>query len=116
MAKRLTDIDIQVRLMELGLIQNNGDPILYSAFKNRATIIRSAQNRGVKKAVFIGVPQQNLFGFYTPILNEPDTVVMKQAYKMFVKLAKGDLEDYNNGSVQWGNRGIPLNCGNLRTI
>jgi hypothetical protein len=114
MRKKLTDVDIQVRLMELGLIQSDGKPVLYTTFKNRATIMRSKQGNGVKKAVFIGLPKENLFGFYAAFLSDPDSMVMKEAYAMFLKLAKGDMEDYENDNVQWGNRGIPINCGNLR--
>jgi len=34
---------------------------------------------------------------------------------MYWKLVKCDMESYNEGDVQWGNCGIPLGYGNLRS-
>lgn len=97
-------------LKVLGLVSiEDGRPISYSGFKNRASIHRYGNTY---KIVFVGHPKQNLFGFY--VMYDNDTQVMKEAYGMFVRLVKGDMEEYNDGDVQWGNAGIPLGYGNLR--
>ena len=96
----------------LGLVNiQNGKPISYSGFKNRASVHRYGKTY---KIVFVGHPKQNLFGFYTMYGN--DSEVMKEAYDMFIRLVKGDMTDYNYNDVQWGNAGIPLGYGDLRQI
>lgn len=99
-----------LKVLGLVSIQDN-KPISYSGFKNRASIHQYGNSY---KIVFVGHPKQNLFGFYVQYNN--DSKVMKEAYEMFVKLAKGDMDDYNYDDVQWGNAGIPLGYGNLRQI
>jgi hypothetical protein len=92
------------KLKWLGLMSiDTLKPISYVGFKNRASIHRYGT---VRRIVFVGQPKDNLFGFYTA--PNDDTATMKQAYKMFVKLVKGDMTDYNAGTLQWGDKGIPL--------
>lgn len=99
-------------LKALGLVSiQDNMPISYSGFKNRASIHRYGNQW---KIVFIGQPKHNLFGFYVMYGN--DTKVMKEAYEMFVRLVKGDMESYENDDVQWGNCGIPIGYGNLRQV
>lgn len=104
---------IQSKLKKLGLISEDGKPLSYAAFKNRATISRFSGRRKYK-AVFVGQPKDNLFGFYTMYGTDPE--VMKEAYDYFIQLVKGNSEPYDEGDVQWGNCGIPIAYGNLRAI
>ncbi len=105
---------INSKLKKLGLVEENDSPILYSKFKNRASIHRYGRGKRVLKIIFLGLPKENMFGFYPAFANDTDVNVMKEAYAMYLRLLKGDLEDFNNGSVQWGDKGIPLAYGNLR--
>jgi hypothetical protein len=88
---------------------NENIPLSYTGFKNRASIHKYNNKY---KIVFVGLPKKNLFGFYTMYGN--DSKVMKEAYEMYFKLVKGDMRDYNDGDIQWGNCGIPLGYGGLR--
>ena len=98
------------RLKDLGLMSiENNTPLSYTGFKNRASVHKYG---GKYKIVFVGHPRQNLFGFYT--MYGTDSQVLKEAYDMYWKLVKGDIEGYNEGEVQWGNCGIPLSYGKLR--
>jgi hypothetical protein len=109
---KLSNEQLIDNLKLLGLVSiENGNPISYSGFKNRASVHKYGNRH---KIVFIGHPKQNLFGFYTMYGN--DSEVMKEAYTMFVKLVKGDMEGYNYNDIQWGNAGIPLGYGDLRQI
>lgn len=96
-------------LSKLGLINAEGGPLLYSGFKKFASIHRYGNKY---KIVFIGLPKENLFGFYVEYGN--DTQVLKDAYKMYVRLVNGNMEEFNDKDVQWGNCGIPISYGNLR--
>jgi hypothetical protein len=106
---RLSLEQLHYNLKVLGLMGiDNNKPLSYTGFKNRASV----HKYGKYKVVFVGFPRKNLFGFYT--MYGADSEVMKEAYDMYVRLVKGDITDYNDDDVQWGNCGIPLSYGNLR--
>lgn len=107
---KLTFDQLYVNLCKLGLISIDDKPLSYSAFKNRASVHKYG---GQYKIVFVGLPKQNLFGFYT--MYGTDSQVMKEAYGMYCRLVDGDMEDYNDGDVQWGNCGFPISYGSLRS-
>lgn len=105
---------LQTKLRKLSLIDENNLPVLYSIFKNRSTIHRYKGRMGTYKIVFIGIPKENLFGFYATFKNDSDVNVMKEAYANLCLLAKGKIHPHKDGSVQWGNAGIPIVFGDLR--
>jgi hypothetical protein len=107
--KELNITQIKNKLKLLGLITNEGKPISYSSFKNKASVHRYGKKY---KIVFIGIPKTNLFGFYT--MYNTDMLVMKEAYSLFLELVNDNIEPYTNKDVQWTNRGIPLTYSNLR--
>lgn len=111
---KLSIKEIQLRLKRLGLMTDEGEPVLYSAFKNMAGIHRYNGRSGTLKVVFIGLPKENLFGFYAAFKNDTDTNVLKEAYSNYLKLVKGRIDPYETKDVQWGNAGIPLVYGDLR--
>lgn len=100
---------IHTNLSKLRLITSDNKPLLYSAFKKFASVHKYGNKY---KIVFVGIPNDNLFGFYVDWGN--DTDVMKQAYKMYVRLVNGNMDEFNDKEVQWGNCGIPIKYGNLR--
>lgn len=98
------------KLKYLGLVDiDNNEPLSYTGFKNRASVHPYDKKY---KIVFVGIPRKNLFGFYT--MYGSDSAVMKEAYEMYVRLVKGDLTEYLDDDVQWGNGGIPLTYGRIR--
>lgn len=107
---RLNLEQLHYNLKVLGLmgIEDNM-PLSYTGFKNRASVHKYGNKY---KIVFVGFPRKNLFGFYT--MYGTDSEVMKEAYDMYCRLVKGDMTDYDNDDVQWGNCGIPLSYGKLR--
>lgn len=106
---RLSLEQLHDNLKDLGLMGMNNQPLSYTGFKNRASVHKYGSKY---KIVFVGVPKRNLFGFYTMYGN--DSIVLKEAYEMYCRLVKGDLTDYDNNDIQWGNNGIPLGFGMLR--
>jgi hypothetical protein len=109
---KLSNEQLIDNLKLLGLVNlSTNKPIAYSGFKNRASVHKYGKNY---KIVFVGQPKENLFGFY--VMYDNDTKAMKESYEMFVSLVKGNMDDYDNGDVQWGNAGIPLSYGGLRQI
>lgn len=109
---KLTLEQLHENLKLLGLMSiDTNKPLSYSGFKNRASVHRYGNQY---KVVFVGHPKQNLFGFYTIWGN--DSEVMREAYDMYVRLVKGNMEDYAAGEVQWGNAGIPISYSGLRQV
>lgn len=107
---KLSNEQLIDNLKLLGLVNlSTNKPLSYSGFKNRASVHKYGSNH---KIVFLGHPKSNLFGFYVMWGN--DSQVMKEAYDMFLNLLKGDMTDYNEGELQWGNCGIPISYGGLR--
>lgn len=100
-------------LVKLELIDSNSKPISFSAFKNRALIMKyGKQGRNQMKIVVIGIPNENMFGFYVEC--NPDHLCIKQAYDWFIQLIKG-IENFDEIDIHFGNQGIPLTYKYLRT-
>lgn len=108
---RLRLEQLHYNLKVLGLMSiDTSKPLSYSGFKNRASVHKYGKNY---KVVFIGHPRQNLFGFYT--MYGTDSDVMREAYEMYLSLVNGDMSGYNDGDIQWGNCGIPISYGDIRS-
>ena len=105
---KLTHKQLMQKLKALGVVSPKSEPVTFPAFKNRATVHRYGKDY---KIVFMGIPSKNLFGFY--VMYGTDMEVMKEAYKMFMRLIQGNMEDYENRDLQWGLR-IPIAYGNMR--
>lgn len=104
----MTNKELIKKLKELHAINVNGQPLTFPAFKNRTMVHKYGKDY---KILFMGIPAKNLFGFYVMWGN--DMECMKEAYGMYLRLIKGDMEDYENKDLQWGLR-IPLAYGNMR--
>jgi len=104
----LTHKQLMQKLKALHMVSATNEPVTFPAFKNRAMIHKYGNSY---KIVFIGIPAKSLFGFY--VMYDNDMNVMREAYAMFLKLVKGNMEDYENKDVQWGLR-VPVSYGNLR--
>lgn len=100
---KLTLDEILTEMVSLGLIDDEGTPISYNTFKNRASIHRYGWN----KVTYIGKPGLSLFAFYAYYSSDLDANVMKDAYNSFLKLVKGNLTEFNLGDVRWKER-IPI--------
>lgn len=105
---KLTHKQLMQKLKELHIVSPTGVPATFPAFKNRAMVHRYGKDL---KIVFMGIPGKNLFGFY--VMYDTDMAVMKEAYGMFLRLVKGDMEDYESKDLQWGFR-VPISYGNMR--
>ena len=97
-------------LKKLHLLGDDGSPVPYSVFKNRASISKyGKQGKDQLKIVFVGIPKENLFGFYVNCA--PDNEAMKEAYAWYLYLIKGQFDKID---VQFGNKGFPHCYAGLR--
>lgn len=100
---KLTIDEVHAKLVTMGFLSAEGEPIAYNAFKNRASIHRYGPN----KITFIGTPGTSLFAFYAAFANDADSNVMKEAYASYLKLVKGNMTEFEDGDVRWKER-IPV--------
>jgi hypothetical protein len=107
---KLKKEELLTKLKELGAVSDKNEPLMFPAFKNRCAVHKYGKNL---KIVFMGIPGQNLFGFY--VMYDTDMSAMKEAYGMYLRLVKGDMTDYVDKDLQWGLR-IPISYGNMRQI
>lgn len=105
---KLSHKQLMQKLKALYMISEKNVPVTFPAFKNRAMVHKYGRDY---KIVFLGIPSQNLFGFY--VMYGTDMEAMREAYTMYMRLVRGNIEDYENKDLQWGLR-IPINYGNMR--
>jgi hypothetical protein len=105
---------ILANLKKLGLLTELNTPVLYSVFKNRASIMKFGK-RGSRqlKIVFIGIPKEALFGFYVEC--DADPVCMKQAYDWYLKLVTCKI-DFDDVDIHFGNCGFPIQYDYIRYL
>lgn len=103
---------IKEKLKALDLLNEDGTPVKLGVFRNRASVGKYGKGgQNQLKIVLAGHPRENLFGFYVNC--NPDPLAMKEAYKWYLDLLKGDFEELD---IEWGNMGIPIGYGRLRAL
>jgi len=101
--ERQKRLEVEGKLMAMGMIVK-GQPVTFKEFKERV----NAMKYGNKPlyVIYIGDPKNNMFGFYPDISTKAQAI--KDAYKSYKKLVNGDLSDFEDEYVAWGNSGYPL--------
>jgi hypothetical protein len=108
----LTNGELIDKLKELGVVGLSDNKLIsYTGFKKRTDIHKYGKKL---KIVFLGHPRKNNFGFY--VLYDTNEAVNKDAYEMLKRLVDGDMADFYDGNIQWGNCGIPISYGDLRSL
>lgn len=102
------------RLNELGLLRN-GEPISFTEFKTRINTHTYGRGKFPLRIHFIGKPKETLFGFY-PAIRDTKVAEIKDAYNTYKYLVEGLEWVVEDEFVQWGNCGIPITYGDLRTL
>ena len=111
---RLPHSILMVKIKQLGLITEKGEPISFAKFKKLVDIHQYGKGNSRLFIIFVGV-KENKLGFYPPTCTKPE--MLKIAYEYLVDTITTEMkQEYLDGNVQWGNCGIPLAYGNLRAI
>jgi hypothetical protein len=109
MKKILTHAEIMDKFKSLGLIVND-KPISLNAFKKLCDMHYYGRSY---KILFIHNAKDNMLGFY--LMKVPNTLYIKESYDMFKQMVAGDMSFMEYDAVQWGNCGIPIQYGDLRS-
>ena len=109
----MTTKDAKDNLIKLGLIVN-GQAISFNAFKKIADVHEYGSGRNKLRIVFIGV-KDNRFGFYPFCDTKMDD--LKASYDLYLTIidAKYGNDAMIDDEISWGNCGIPLTYGKLRS-
>lgn len=101
------------KIKELGLIDDNGNPITFAKFKQRIDIHQYGKGQRRLFILFIGHPKENLLAFYPQTTTRPS--MLKIAYEYLVDtITTSSKEEYEDDNVMWGNCGYPLSYGRVR--
>ena len=99
--------------MELIGLSVNGKPISFSKFKAKADAHQYGSRSNKIYIVYIGLPKENLFGFYPPRTTKKESLEIAYQYYMSVF----EQEEYNNefyyGNMAWGCNGYTLSYRKL---
>ena len=105
---------IMCELNDIGLL-NNMKPISKAQFKERASVHQYGKGKGMLNVVyFYGNSKECNYGFYPQFQGDSKAKCLENAYKMYLDLLNGEMEDFDCKDIQRGNCGIPIGYGDLR--
>ena len=98
----------------IGLIKG-GKLIPKSRFKLFANVHVYGKRSNNLRIIFFGNPRECMYGFY-PIFSENQTKQLTKMYQWCENVIAGDISYFDDKDIQFGNCGIPLSYGNLRSV
>ena len=103
------------KLKDLGLITESGEAISFSKFKKLADIHQYGLGKRKVFIIFVRNSKDNIFGFYPPTCSRPE--MLKISYEYLLDTIQTEMkQEFLDGNIQWGNCGIPLAYGDIRTM
>jgi hypothetical protein len=101
------------KIKELGLVDENNNPIRFSKFKQLVSIHQYFKGQRRLFILYIGQPKENLLAFYPPTATRPE--MLKIAYEYLVDTITTEMkQEYIDENVMWGNCGYPIAYGRVR--
>jgi hypothetical protein len=97
----------------IGLIKK-GKLISKKAFNELASVHLYGKQTNNLRIIFFGHPRENMYGFY-PKFRENQAKQLLAIYQWCINVIDGDMSYFDFQYIQFGNCGIPLSYGNLRT-
>lgn len=99
----------------LGLVGENNKPITKKAFKERASVHQYGRGKGMLNVLYFYIkPKEYIYGFYPQFQGDSKAKCLENAYKMYLDLLNGDMEEVDFKNIQRGNSGVPIGYGDLR--
>jgi hypothetical protein len=106
---------INEKLKELGLVSESGEAISFTQFKKIADIHEYGYGKRRLFIIYIRKSKDNIFAFYPPTCRRPE--MLKISYEYLLDTIQTEMkQEFLDGNIQWGNCGIPLSYGDIRTI
>lgn len=99
----------------LELVGENNKPLSKKAFSERANIHQYGRGKNMMNVLYFFIqPKEFMYGFYPQYQGDSKAKCVENAYKMYLDLLTGNMEDFDYGDIQRGNSGIPIGYGDLR--
>lgn len=98
----------------IGLIKG-GKLIHKSKFNLYANVHVYGKRLNNLRIIFFGNPRECIYGFY-PRFSENQAKQLTEIYQWCENVIAGDVSYFENNDIQFGNCGIPLSYGNLRSV
>lgn len=101
---------------KIGLVKENGSAISKKEFKEQASIHQYGRGKHMLNVLyFYSHPKECIYGFYPQLQGDSKAECLTNAYRMYINLLNGEMDDFDCDEIQRGNCGIPIGYGNLRT-
>jgi hypothetical protein len=97
----------------IGLIKK-GKLVSKKAFNELASVHLYGKQINNLRIIFFGTTQFGRYGFY-PKFRENQAKQLLTIYQWCVNVIEGDMTYFDFEYIQFGNKGIPISYGNLRT-
>jgi hypothetical protein len=102
-----------IEKMELIGLSVNNKPLSFSKFKAKTDAHQYGNRSSKIYIVYIGLPRQNLFGFYPPRTTKKESLEIAYQYYLSV-FENEDYNDFTYGNIAWGVHGYPISYSRLR--
>ena len=101
-----------IEKMELIGLYVNNKPISFSKFKTKADAHQYGYRSSKIYIVYIGLPRQNLFGFYPPRTTKQESLQI--AYQYYLSVFESEHHnEFTYGNIAWGVNGYTLSYRKL---
>lgn len=99
----------------IGLVGENNTPISKTKFKKLSSVHQYGNGKLMLNVIYFYTnPNECLYGFYPEFNGDSKTKCLDNAYRMYLDLLNGEMDDFDNHDIQRGNCGIPIGYGGLR--
>lgn len=98
----------------LGLIGENNKPLTKKAFKECASVHQYGRGKGMLNVLYFYIqPKECIYAFHPQFQGDSKAKCIDNAYKMYLDLLNGEMDEVDNREIQRGNCGIPICYGDL---
>lgn len=98
----------------IGLVGENNKPLTKKAFKERASIHQYGRGKGMLNVLYFYInPKECIYAFHPQFQGDTKAKCLDNAYKMYLDLLDGEMDEVDNAEIQRGNSGIPICYGDL---
>ena len=106
---------ILIEFKTIGLVGENNKPLSKTAFKKLSDVHQYGRGKNMLNVTyFFTHPKECIYGFYPRYRGDSKAKCLENAYKMYLDLLSGDMEEVDCNGIQRGNSGIPIGYGALR--
>lgn len=98
----------------LNLLKENGETISMSMFKELAKVVKYGKGKGCYNVVYFYIhPKELCYQFLPLSKGDSQTKALANAYKMYMDVVNGNMDDVDCYDVNRGSSGLPLSYSHI---